>query len=93
MVAASTSLSPSVASAFHGCFPFASGSFEDMTADYIEETGNHVLYRVTPVFEGNNLLATGVLMEAMSVEDDGDGVLFKVSDEVFAFLQFLLFQP
>ena len=52
--------------------------FENMTADYIEETGNHVLYRVTPVFEGNNLLATGVLMEAMSVEDEGDGVLFNV---------------
>ena len=38
--------------------------------DYVRDTGNHVLYRVTPVFEGNNLLATGVVMEARSVEDD-----------------------
>ncbi|MCC8059430.1 MAG: DNA/RNA non-specific endonuclease [Clostridiales bacterium] len=52
--------------------------FENMTADYIHETGNHVLYRVTPVFEGNNLVASGVLMEGKSVEDDGDGVLFCV---------------
>ena len=52
--------------------------FENMTADYIKETGNHVLYRVTPIFEGDNLLASGVLMEAESVEDDGDGVLFCV---------------
>lgn len=52
--------------------------FENMTADYIHETGNHVLYRVTPVFEGNNLVAFGVLMEGKSVEDDGDGVLFCV---------------
>lgn len=52
--------------------------FENMVADYIKETGNHVLYRVTPVFEGNNLLASGVLMEAKSVEDNGDGILFNV---------------
>lgn len=52
--------------------------FENMTADYIKETGNHVLYRVTPVFEGNNLVASGVLMEAKSVEDSGDGILFNV---------------
>lgn len=52
--------------------------FENMTADYIKETGNHVLYRVTPVFEGNNLLASGVLMEAKSVEDAGAGILFCV---------------
>jgi DNA-entry nuclease len=52
--------------------------FENMTADYIKETGNHVLYRVTPVYEGSNLLASGVLMEAMSVEDSGEGVLFNV---------------
>ncbi len=44
--------------------------FEDMVADYVKETGNHVLYRVTPIFEGNNLVAGGVLMEARSVEDD-----------------------
>lgn len=52
--------------------------FESMTADYIKETGNHVLYRVTPIFEGNNLVASGVLMEAESVEDNGAGILFCV---------------
>ena len=52
--------------------------FENMVADYIKETGNHVLYRVTPIFEGNNLLATGVQMEALSVEDGGDGICFNV---------------
>lgn len=52
--------------------------FEDMVADYIKETGNHVLYRVTPVFEGGNLVTSGVLMEAESVEDHGEGVLFNV---------------
>ena len=52
--------------------------FENMTADYIKETGNHVLYRVTPEFEGNNLVASGVLMEGKSVEDNGAGVLFCV---------------
>lgn len=52
--------------------------FENMVADYVEETGNHVLYRVTPVFDGDNLVASGVLMEAKSVEDDGDGILFNV---------------
>ena len=52
--------------------------FENMVADYIKETGNHVLYRVTPVFFGDNLVASGVQMEAKSVEDNGDGVLFNV---------------
>ncbi len=52
--------------------------FENMIADYVRETGNHVLYRVTPVFDGDNLLASGVRMEAKSVEDNGDGVLFNV---------------
>lgn len=52
--------------------------FENLTADYVKETGNHVMYRVTPVFEGNNLVASGVLMEAESVEDQGEGVLFCV---------------
>lgn len=52
--------------------------FENMVADYIKETGNHVMYRVTPVFEGEELVARGVLMEAKSVEDDGDGILFCV---------------
>ena len=52
--------------------------FENMVADYIKETGNHVLYRVTPIFKGNNLLASGVQMEAYSVEDNGDGICFNV---------------
>jgi DNA-entry nuclease len=52
--------------------------FENMVADYVKETNNHVLYRVTPVFDGNNLLCEGVLMEAWSVEDNGDGVCFNV---------------
>ena len=52
--------------------------FENMVADYIKETNNHVLYRVTPIFDGNNLVATGVLMEALSVEDKGDGICFNV---------------
>lgn len=52
--------------------------FENMVADYVKETDNHVLYRVTPIYDGNNLLATGVQMEAYSVEDDGDGICFNV---------------
>lgn len=52
--------------------------FENQIADYVQETGNHVLYRVTPIFEGDNLLASGVLMEAQSVEDNGEGVQFCV---------------
>ena len=52
--------------------------FENMVSDYVKETGNHVLYRVTPVFEGKNLVASGVYMEAYSVEDDGDGICFYV---------------
>lgn len=52
--------------------------FEEMIADYIKETNNHVLYRVTPIFTGNNLIADGVQMEAMSVEDDGEGICFNV---------------
>ncbi len=52
--------------------------FENMVADYVHETGNHVLYRVNPIFDGNNLVASGVLMEAKSVEDDGDGIEFCV---------------
>lgn len=52
--------------------------FENMVADYVKETGNHVMYRVTPLFEGNNLVADGVLMEAKSVEDDGEDILFNV---------------
>lgn len=52
--------------------------FENMVADYIKETDNHVLYRVTPIFDGNNLVASGVQMEAESVEDEGEGILFNV---------------
>ena len=52
--------------------------FENMVADYIEETGNHVAYRITPIFEGNNLVCSGVQMEAYSIEDDGDGICFNV---------------
>lgn len=52
--------------------------FENKTAGYIRETDNHVLYRVTPVFEGTNLLASGVLIEAYSVEDNGTGLCFNV---------------
>jgi DNA-entry nuclease len=52
--------------------------FEDMVADYVKETGNHVLLRVTPVFLGNNLVAHGVQMEAYSVEDEGEEICFNV---------------
>lgn len=52
--------------------------FENMVADYVKETGSHVLYRVTPVFEAEELVARGVQMEAWSVEDEGDGVCFNV---------------
>ena len=52
--------------------------FENMVADYVRETGSHVLYRVTPIFEGDNLVAKGVQMEAYSVEDKGDSVCFNV---------------
>lgn len=52
--------------------------FENMVDDYVDETSNHVLYRVTPIFEGSNLVADGVLMEGYSVEDSGDGICFCV---------------
>lgn len=52
--------------------------FENMVDDYIEETNNHVMYRVTPIFEGDNLLCKGVKMEAYSVEDNGKGISFNV---------------
>lgn len=52
--------------------------FENMVADYIKETGNHVIYRVTPDFRGNEMVARGVRMEAISVEDDGEGVCFHI---------------
>lgn len=51
---------------------------ENYVADYIESTGNHVRYRVTPVFEGDNLLASGIYMEGFSIEDNGEGIRFNV---------------
>ena len=57
----------------HGMLPF-----ETKVCDYVKNTGNHVLYRVTPIFDGDNLLADGVLMEAYSVEDAGEGISFCV---------------
>ena len=52
--------------------------FENMVADYVKETGNHVMYRVIPVYDGDNLVANGVTMEAWSVEDQGEGICFYV---------------
>lgn len=52
--------------------------FENLVADYVKETENHVLYRVTPIFDGDNLVADGVQMEALSVEDGGEAVSFNV---------------
>lgn len=52
--------------------------FENKVAEYIDDTNHHVLYRVTPIFEGNNLVASGVQMEAKSIEDNGKGVCFHV---------------
>ena len=52
--------------------------FENMVADYIKETEHHVRYRVTPIYEGDNLVASGVEMEAESVEDEGEGLSFHV---------------
>jgi DNA-entry nuclease len=52
--------------------------FENMVADYVKETGYHVLYRVTPIFSGDELVARGVQIEAMSVEDKGEGISFNV---------------
>lgn len=52
--------------------------FENKVAEYVKKTNNHVLYRVTPIFEGNNLLASGVQIEARSIEDNGKGIQFNV---------------
>ena len=52
--------------------------FENMVADFVKETGYHVMYRVTPIFEGDELLARGVQMEGLSVEDNGEGICFNV---------------
>ena len=52
--------------------------FENMVADYIKETGDHVAYRITPIYEGNNLLASGIQMEAYSIGDKGESICFNV---------------
>lgn len=52
--------------------------FENQIADYVQNTNNHVLYRVTPYFHNNNLVASGVYLEAYSVEDNGTGICFYV---------------
>lgn len=52
--------------------------FENKVDDYVDATDNHVLYRVTPIFDGDNLVASGVQMEAWSVEDEGKGICFNV---------------
>ena len=52
--------------------------FENEVADYIRKTNNHVLYRATPIFEGDNLVASGVHLEALSIEDNGEGIKFNV---------------
>lgn len=52
--------------------------FENMVADFVKETGIHVLYRVTPIFDGENLVSRGVQMEGKSVEDNGEGICFNV---------------
>lgn len=52
--------------------------FENKVAKYIKETNNHVLYRSTPIFQGNNLLASGIQLEALSVEDNGKGIKFNI---------------
>ena len=49
-----------------------------MVADYVKETENHVMYRVTPLYAGDNLLASGVRIEGYSVEDDGEEICFHV---------------
>ena len=52
--------------------------FENEVSDYIKKTNHHVLYRVTPIYDGDNLIASGVQMEAYSVEDKGQGISFNV---------------
>ena len=52
--------------------------FENKIAEYVKESGNHVLYRVTPIYKGENLVASGVQMEGQSVEDNGKGICFNI---------------
>lgn len=61
-----------------GAFKGSMLQYENQIADYLEDTGNHVIYRVTPVFDGNDATCHGVLMEAESVEDNGEGIKFCV---------------
>ena len=56
--------------------------FENKVANYIKSTNNHVLYRVTPIYKDDNLLASGVVMEAYSVEDSGEGIKYNVQDGI-----------
>lgn len=58
--------------------------FEDMIADYVKETNNHVLYRVTPIFQDDFLVADGVQMEAWSVEDEGKESVFMYLPIMFS---------
>ena len=52
--------------------------FENLIADYVKETNNHVLYKVEPIYDGDNLVAKGLHMQAESVEDNGEGVSFNI---------------
>ena len=52
--------------------------FENMVADFVKDTEMHVMYRVTPIYDGNNYVARGVLMEGYSVEDEGEGICFCI---------------
>ena len=52
--------------------------YENKVANYIKKTNNHVLYRVTPIYEDTNLIASGIQMEALSVEDNGKGIKFNI---------------
>ena len=53
-------------------------SYENLVENYIKKTSNHVLYRVTPIFEDKDLIAKGVQMEGFSVEDNGEGIKFNI---------------
>ncbi len=52
--------------------------YENKVAKYLKESHNHVLYRVTPIYEGTNLLASGIEMEGLSIEDNGKGIKFNI---------------
>ena len=71
--------------------------FEDMVADYVKETNHHVLYRVTPIFEGDNLLASGVLMEHLKIHivspDRHLPFVWKICTQMFLICKMSLFLP